>query len=190
MGGHGEGQAHIHAGAVALDGGIEKLLDLGEGDDLVELGFDLVALHPEDGTVQKNVLAPGQLGVETGADFEQAGDAAFDRHAAFGGLSDAAEDFQQGAFPGSVPANDADHLAAADLEGHIFQGPEFLDFVALNNLFALQDVFGFAGEFFRAACKDIPEGGVFLACGALVADEVGLAEILYCDDGISHGGVK
>ena len=37
MGGHGEGQAHVHAAGVALDRRVEELLDLGELDDLVEL---------------------------------------------------------------------------------------------------------------------------------------------------------
>ena len=35
--GDGEGQAHVHAAGVALDRRVEELLDLGEGDDLVEL---------------------------------------------------------------------------------------------------------------------------------------------------------
>ena len=37
MRGHGERQPHIHARTVALDRRVEELLDLGEGDDLVEL---------------------------------------------------------------------------------------------------------------------------------------------------------
>ncbi len=33
----GERQAHVHAAGVALDRRVEEFLDLGEGDDLVEL---------------------------------------------------------------------------------------------------------------------------------------------------------
>ena len=40
---HGEGQPHVHAAGVALDRRVEELLDLGEGDDLVELAADLAA---------------------------------------------------------------------------------------------------------------------------------------------------
>ena len=36
-----EGQPHIHAAAVALDRRVEKLFDLGEGDDLVEFARNL-----------------------------------------------------------------------------------------------------------------------------------------------------
>ena len=39
----GEGQAHVHAARVALHRRVEEPLDLGEGDDLVELALDLGA---------------------------------------------------------------------------------------------------------------------------------------------------
>ena len=38
-----EGEPHIHAAGIALDRRVEELLDLGEGDDLVELASDLGA---------------------------------------------------------------------------------------------------------------------------------------------------
>ena len=78
VGGHGEGQAHVHAGGVAFDRGVDELLDFGEGDDLVELLRDLGLGHAEDGAVEEDVFAAGEFGVEAGADFEQAGDAALD----------------------------------------------------------------------------------------------------------------
>ena len=72
----GERQPHIHAARVAFDRRVDEALDLGERDDLVELARDLGALHAEDGAVQVDVLAPGQLRVKAGADLEQAADAA------------------------------------------------------------------------------------------------------------------
>ena len=39
MGGDGEAEPHVHAAGVALDRRVEELLDLGEGDDLVELAL-------------------------------------------------------------------------------------------------------------------------------------------------------
>src|SRR5215213_4255112 len=59
--GHGEGQTHVHPRRVELDGRVDELLYLGEGDYLVELPRYLGPLHAEDGAVQKNVLAPRQL---------------------------------------------------------------------------------------------------------------------------------
>ena len=63
---------------VALDRRVEELLDLGEGDDLVELARDLARRHAEDRAVEEDVLAAGELGVKAGADLEQAADAAVD----------------------------------------------------------------------------------------------------------------
>ena len=40
-----EGQADVHPGGVALHRRVEELLDLGEGDDLVELAVDLGLPH-------------------------------------------------------------------------------------------------------------------------------------------------
>src|SRR6187431_1449751 len=74
-------QAHIHAAAVALDWCVEKTLDLGESDDLVEFRFDLRPRHAEDRPVEENILATSQLGVKTGADFEQARDPTTQSHA-------------------------------------------------------------------------------------------------------------
>ena len=69
--------------------------------------------HAEDGAVEVDVLAAGELGVEAGADFEQAADAAAEVDAAGGRLGDAAEDFEQRDLAGAVAADDADDLAAA-----------------------------------------------------------------------------
>ena len=63
---------------IALDRRVEELLDLGEGDDLVELASDLGPRHAEDGAVEIDVLAAGELGMKAGADLEQARDAALD----------------------------------------------------------------------------------------------------------------
>ena len=94
---------------VALDRRVEEPLDLGEGDDLVELARDLGARHAEDGAVEVDVLAAGQLGVKAGADFEQArrrGRGSSTRPSRR--LGDARQDLQQRALAGAVAADDAD----------------------------------------------------------------------------------
>ena len=110
MGSHGEGQAHVHAGGVPLDRGVEELGDLGELDDVVELPPDLGPRHAQDGAVQVDVLAAAELLVEAHADLEQAADATVDLRPARGRLGDAREDLEQGALAGAVAADDADHL--------------------------------------------------------------------------------
>ena len=78
VGGDGEGEPHRHPARVALHRRVEEALDLGELDDLVEAGADLGPAHAEDRAVEEDVLAPGQLRVEAGADLEQRADPAGD----------------------------------------------------------------------------------------------------------------
>ena len=125
VGGDGEGESDAHAGGVAFDGGVEEFFDFGEGDDVVELAFDLEAGHAEDGApVHVDVFAAGQIGVEAGANFEEGGDAAVNGDAAGGGGGDAGEDFEEGGFAGAVAADDADAVTGVDFEGDIVEGPE------------------------------------------------------------------
>ena len=44
-GDHGEGDAHLHAAGEVLVRGVDEVADLGELDDLVEAGVDLLAGH-------------------------------------------------------------------------------------------------------------------------------------------------
>ena len=44
-------------GGVTFDRGINEFIDLGEGDNFVELGGYLLLLHAQDGAVEKDVLA-------------------------------------------------------------------------------------------------------------------------------------
>ena len=73
-----------------FDRGVEKLLDSGEIDDRIKLPGDLAARHAKDGTVQIHIFATGQLGVEPGADLQQAANAAIEIDDAAGRLGDAA----------------------------------------------------------------------------------------------------
>ena len=73
---YGEREANLHPARVALYGHVDEAADSRELDDVVELRGDLAAPHPEDGAVQVDVVAPGQLGMEACPDLEQRADAA------------------------------------------------------------------------------------------------------------------
>ena len=124
MRGYCEGQAHLHAAAVVLQGSIEEAFHFGEGYDLVELPADFCGAHAEDGAAHEHIFASGELGVETGADFEKAADAAVKLGVSFGGAGDAGEDFQQRALAGAVAADQADHFAFFYVEADVFQRPD------------------------------------------------------------------
>ena len=81
MRGDRERQPHVHPARVPLHGRVDEPLDAGELDDLGELPLDLAPLHSEHGAVQEDVLAAGQLGVESGPDLEEAAHAPADLRA-------------------------------------------------------------------------------------------------------------
>jgi hypothetical protein len=56
------------------------------------LNIAFVATHPEDGAIEVDVFASGELGVKSGADFEEGPNASVELHRAFGGLCDPAEE--------------------------------------------------------------------------------------------------
>ena len=74
-----ERESHVHPARVALHRRVEERRSTPANSTISsKLACDLAAPHPEDRAVQVDVLAAGQLGVEAGADLEQAADAAAD----------------------------------------------------------------------------------------------------------------
>ena len=73
-----EAEPHAHARRVVLELEVEELLELGEGDDLVEALARLLAREPEHDRVDEHVLARGQLGVEADAELDERRQAAVD----------------------------------------------------------------------------------------------------------------
>src|SRR5262249_34312337 len=109
---------------IALHGRVDKLVDPGEIDDLVELLANFGTAHSEDRAVEEDVLAAGELGVETGADFQEAGDAAVDFDAASRRLGDLRENFEECAFSCPARTDDADTLSGLHVDRDVPQGPE------------------------------------------------------------------
>ena len=126
-GGNGEGDAGDHAGGVVLHRHVEEVPHLGELDDLVEVLLDELLRIAEQGAVEVDVLACGQLQVEPGAELDERGDAALDRAAAFGGLQHAGDDLEHGGFARAVGAEDAEHIAFLHLERHVVERTELLE---------------------------------------------------------------
>ena len=88
MGGDGEGEADLHAARIALDRRVQEFVDAGEIDDGIELAVDLAPRHAQNGAVEIDVFAAGELGVEAGADFQQAAHAAVQLDAPAAGRRD------------------------------------------------------------------------------------------------------
>ncbi len=122
--GRGEGQPHVHAARIFLDRAGDEVADLGEGLDGRHGALDLGAGEPHNFAVEKDVLAPGEFGIEACAQLEQRRDAPARYDAPEGGLQDAADDLQQRAFAAAVGTDEAECLALFHLEADVAQRPE------------------------------------------------------------------
>src|SRR5690242_20414304 len=100
MRGNGKRESQVHASRIALDGCIDKLLDLREGYDFIEVSGDLVSLHSENRAIQIDVLATGEFLMKSDAHFQQRADTAIYFSVAFSWFGDAGENFEQCAFAG------------------------------------------------------------------------------------------
>ena len=126
MRGDCEGEPHVHPARVPLHGSVDELLDAGELDDLGELALDLAPPHSEHGAVQEDILPPGQFGVESGPDLEEAAHAPADLRASLGRCGDTRQQLQQGRLPRSVTSDDSDHLAGGHVERDVAKRPDVL----------------------------------------------------------------
>ena len=124
--GHREAEAHVHPRRVVLHRGVDEALEPGELDDVVEAPVELGLGEPEDRAVEVDVLPPGQLGVEAGAELEQRRHLAARAAAALVGLEDPGQALQQRALARAVGADEAVRDALGDLERDVAQRPELL----------------------------------------------------------------
>ena len=120
----GEGEPHRHPARVALDRHVEERLDAGELDDLVEPLPDLGAAHSDERAVEEDVLAAGELRMESGPHLEQRADAPVDVDVAGGRRGHAGDHLEQRALARAVATDEPDDLPLADLARHVAQRPE------------------------------------------------------------------
>src|SRR5215510_8540673 len=80
----------------------------------------------EQRPVEKNVFAPAQLGMKSGAEFQQRSYPAFHPDAPPGRLHNPRDELEQSALARAVVADDAHDLALAHFEAHVAQRLELL----------------------------------------------------------------
>ena len=124
--GHREPEPHEHARGVELHLVVHEVLELGELDDVVEDPVGLLAGEPEERGVQVDVLAAGELGVESGAELEQRGDAPALADDARRRAQDAGDHLQQRGLARAVVPDQAERRALGDVERDVAQRPEVL----------------------------------------------------------------
>src|SRR4029453_17905191 len=124
--GPGEPEPAVLPGAGRLDLVVDERLELGEGDDVVEVALGLAAAQAEDGRVQVDVLAAGELAVEPGPQLQQGRDPAPDLDRAGGRGEDPRQHLEQGRLARAVGPDQAHGLAGANFQLHVLEGPERL----------------------------------------------------------------
>lgn len=125
-GGDGEGEASEHTGGIIADGGMNEVAELGEVDDFLILLLEEVLLIAEDGAVEENIFAAGEVEVKAGAEFEHRDDIAAAGDRALGGLQDTRNNLEQSAFAGAVTADEAEGLTWVNGEGDILESSKVL----------------------------------------------------------------
>ncbi len=170
---HRKRQAEIHAARVVLDRRVDEALHLGKSHDLVEFGVDFGALHPKNRPIEIDVLPAGQLGMKAGADLQQGAHSPGDVRFARAGLGHPCQNFEQGALPGAVLADDPQHPSLAHVEGHITQGPDHV----------LAIVLGATAKAAKAAGECITQRPI---AGRPAADAVLLTQISNADRVVAH----
>src|SRR5262249_18084588 len=95
MGSDGKGEPHVHSRAVMLNRRVEKPLDLGEGDDRIELARNLLPAHAQNRSIEEYVFPPGQLRMKSYSDLKQARHSPSKLDAAARWLRDPAKKLQQ-----------------------------------------------------------------------------------------------
>src|SRR5919108_1141004 len=119
-----ETETHVHAGGIRLHRKVDEAFELGERNDLVEPLADLLPLQSVDRAAQEDVLAPGELRMEAGAEFEQGPDPSADGDSARRGREDPGDETKQRRLPGAIPSHETDGLARLDLERDIPNRPD------------------------------------------------------------------
>ena len=179
--GDGEAEAHHHTARITLHGGVDISFAATEVDYLVKFLGNLSFGHSEDGTVHIDVFPARHLGMEAGADLQQTPDTAAGADGAGGGGGDFGEDLQQGAFAGTVLADDAHHVALLDFEVDVTQGPDIVTIAFAAAVVGLADFFFF---FFLAPDVHCPPAleVVRQSAGTDQSESVNLTDVVefYC----------
>ena len=121
-----EPEPHRHPGRVRAHRPVDRVLDLRERDDLVEPLADPRPCQALQHAVELDVLAPREVGVESGAELEQRADPAARGDPPLGRRDDPRDQTEQRRLAGPVAADEPDRLPGLDRERHVPESPHLL----------------------------------------------------------------
>ncbi len=123
---HREPEPDQHARRVELHLVVDEVLELRERDDVVERGVGLPARQAEERGVEVDVLAPGELGVEPGAELEQRREAAALADRPRGRPQDPRDALQERRLARAVVPDQPERRPLAHVELDVAERPEVL----------------------------------------------------------------
>jgi len=95
-----------------------------ERHDGIQFGADLASAHAEDRPVEEDVLPPGEVSVESGADLDQRGQPPLHRDLTAVRPEYPRQQLEHRALARAVGADDAHRFAPGHLEAHVAQCPQ------------------------------------------------------------------
>ncbi len=110
---NGEGQPYQHPAGIDFGGLVDKVADIGKGEDIFEAGVDFRATQAQHRRIHIDVFPAGELRIETGPQLEQRGNPAMPLDTAPGWHQRSADQLQQGGFTTAITADDTDGLPLA-----------------------------------------------------------------------------
>src|SRR4051794_35438958 len=114
----------MHPARIGLDRLVDKGTQTAEIDDRVELAVELSPGHAVQHAAQVYVVASAVLRIEAEAEFKDRGDPPGYLDSACGRVENPGHDLEQCALARPVGTDDSEHLAARNLEAHIFERTE------------------------------------------------------------------
>src|SRR5262249_19487910 len=121
--------------------------------------------HAHHRALEEDILAPGQIGMKPGGDFDESADATRDAAHAPIRSEDPRQHFENGRLPGAVRTDDPECRSLRHLEADVLERPELLaaEFLALPSA---------AREALDRCWNEIPKAVVALASAEFLPDAV------------------
>ena len=138
VGGDREAEAGVHAARIPLHGCVDELGELRERDDVVEAGGDLLARHPHDAALEKDVLGAGQVLVKASRNLDERANTPANPAAPLRRAQNAGQQLQDCRLACAVRPDDPERLAGPDRERDVLHRPELALFDRVAALTAEQ----------------------------------------------------
>src|SRR5262245_13671960 len=139
MSGDRKCQSEIHARRIMLDGCFQELFHFRKRNDFVKLAFDFLRPHSQDSAIQEYVLAPGQVRMKTGSNFQQRAQMTVNIYFSRRRFGYPSQNSKEGRLAGTITSDDPDDFAGLGIKTDVLESPKSLLRVAVGPAEALHE---------------------------------------------------